>query len=114
MSPLPRDPRLVPDYLRSLKEQMLRRGLRPDETPTMADYEREATRRGLYTPFKTFHDYVTIINSGPPALLSYEHVPTLVDVCQRFVDGAITRLLVMLPPRYFKTELFGRLLTAYY
>jgi len=67
-------------------------------------------RRGLVT-FKTFHDYVRALN---PNLLDYEHVPELVDVGERVVAGELTRVLVMLPPRYFKTETFGRLLSGYY
>lgn len=72
--------------------------------------EQEAARRGL-VQYHTFRDYVAAVN---PGLLDYEHVPQLVDVGNRVVEGLLSRVLVMLPPRYFKTEVFGKLLTAYY
>lgn len=115
MSPLPSDPRLRAAYLKAIEQQLQRRGLKPKaEEPTLTDFERELARRGLVQRHPTFGAFVADINAGPPPLLDYEHVPTLVDVCERFVEGTITRLLVMLPPRYFKTEVFGRLLVAYY
>lgn len=58
----------------------------------------------------TFHDFVGRRN---PDLLRYEHVPRLVSVGQRIADGLLSRVLVLLAPRYFKTEVFGRLLPAY-
>ena len=57
-----------------------------------------------------FHDFVQTIN---PSLLQYEHVPRLVDTAERVVSGEIDRLLVLMPPRYFKSEVFSRLLPAY-
>jgi hypothetical protein len=73
-------------------------------------YEQEASRRGLLI-YPTFRSYVDAVN---PDLLKYEHVPQLVDVGERIVSGLLSRVLVMLPPRYFKSEIFGRLLSAYY
>lgn len=58
----------------------------------------------------TFHDFVHRLN---PSLLTYDHVPMLVGVGQRIVSRELTRVLVLMPPRYFKTEVFGRLLPAY-
>lgn len=60
---------------------------------------------------ETFGAYIERVN---PTLLGFEHVPRLVDVGQRIADGDLLRVLVMLAPQYFKTELFGRLLPAYY
>ena len=57
-----------------------------------------------------FCDFVQTIN---PSLLQYEHVPRLVDTAERVVSGEIDRLLVLMPPRYFKSEVFSRLLPAY-
>lgn len=55
----------------------------------------------------TFDDYVRSVN---PTLLRYEHVSRLVDVAERVVAKEIGNLLVVMPPRYFKTEIFSRLL----
>lgn len=60
---------------------------------------------------RTFRDFVARRN---PTLLHYEHVPRLLAVGERVVSGEIKRLLVLLAPRYFKTEVFSRLLPAYY
>lgn len=59
----------------------------------------------------SFREFVEMRN---PDLLRYEHVPRLVEVADRVVEGKLGRVLVMLPPRYFKSELFSRLLPAYY
>lgn len=58
-----------------------------------------------------FRAYVARHN---PGLLRYEHVPQLCDVVDRLVAGTIMRLMVLLPPRYFKTEIFSRLLSGYF
>ena len=47
-----------------------------------------------------------------PTLLSYAHVPRLVDIGERILAGALKRVIVLMAPRYFKSELFARLLTA--
>lgn len=59
----------------------------------------------------TFLEFVRRRN---PSLLRYEHVPRLCGVLQRVADGAIRRLLVVMPPRYFKSEQVSRLFSAYY
>lgn len=48
------------------------------------------------------------------SLLKYEHVHRLASVAERMMTGLLSRVLVILPPRYFKTEIFSRLLTAAY
>lgn len=58
----------------------------------------------------SFSEFVDALN---PTLLQYEHVPLLVDTANRVVEGEIKRLLVLMPPRYFKSETFSRLLPAY-
>lgn len=67
--------------------------------------------RGHFGSVGSFGDYVERRN---PSLLEYEHVPRLVSVGQRIVDGALDRVLVIMPPRYFKTEIFVRLLGGYF
>ena len=59
----------------------------------------------------SFRAFVAEVN---PTLLQYEHVPRLVSVAQRIVDGELGRVLVFMPPRHFKSEIFSRLLPAYY
>lgn len=63
----------------------------------------------------SFAEFVEEYNRGHSThLLGYEHVPTLVDVAEQVCRGYIDRLLVLMPPRYFKSEIFSRLLPAYY
>jgi predicted phage terminase large subunit-like protein len=38
----------------------------------------------------------------------------LADVCERIVSGELKRVMVFLPPRHSKSEMFSRLLSAYY
>lgn len=59
----------------------------------------------------SFLDFVRLVNSS---LLRYEHISRLVDVGQRIVDGQLKRVMILMPPQYFKTEIFGRLLPAYF
>src|SRR5690606_26959767 len=59
----------------------------------------------------TFEAFIRQVN---PSLLDYEHVPRLVRVGQRVADGELSRVLVFLPPRHYKSETFSRLLPAYY
>lgn len=60
------------------------------------------------------NDFRAFVARRNPSLLDYEHVPRLIDVAERVVRGELGRVLVMLPPRYFKSELFSRLLPAYF
>lgn len=77
-------------------------------------------RRAGATPdaaARTFAEFIRRHNAPGPgqhALLDYEHTPRLVRVAQRVVDGDLKRVLILLPPRYFKSEIFSRLLPAYY
>lgn len=59
----------------------------------------------------SFRAFVEHVN---PTLLAYEHVERLLSVGQRVADGELTRVLVFLAPRHFKSEIFSRLLPAYY
>ena len=70
----------------------------------------EAKKRGLF-PARSFRSFVEQHNQS---LLQYEHVGTLIRVAQRIVDDELKRVLILLPPRYFKSEVFSRLLTAFY
>jgi len=59
---------------------------------------------------RTLLDFVKARN---PTLLQYEHVPRMVDVVQRWIDGVHPRLMLLIGPRYFKTEVAGSLSPAY-
>ena len=60
---------------------------------------------------RPFNDFVKAHNASA---LKFEHIPRLVDVAERVVRGEISRLIVIEPPRYLKSEVFSRLLPAYY
>lgn len=70
----------------------------------------ELERRG-FAAAEPFGRFVARHN---PRLLRFEHVPRLVSAADRLVTGEIRRLLVILPPRYFKSETFSRLLGGYF
>lgn len=65
-------------------------------------------------PVYPFADFVRDHNvGGDVPLIEYEHVrDTLVPVCQRVLDGELKRVIFMLAPRYFKSEVASRLLPA--
>jgi hypothetical protein len=64
--------------------------------------------------FRTFVERYNQPPAGQAPLHTYEHVPRLIDVADRVVRGELRRVLILMPPRYFKSELFSRLLPAYY
>jgi phage terminase large subunit-like protein len=70
----------------------------------------ELERRGIAHP-ESFTQFVARHN---PSLLDFEHVPRMVDCADRVASGEISRLLVILAPRYFKSEVFSRLLPGYF
>lgn len=55
----------------------------------------------------------SLIERVNPTLLNYEHIPKVVNVLQRFADGELTNVMILEPPRYFKTEVASRLFPAY-
>lgn len=71
-------------------------------------------------------DLETFIRRHNPDLLRYEHVPRLVDVLQRVADTftpgyaapksgpTYKRVIILEPPRYFKSEVASRLFHAYF
>lgn len=80
-------------------------------TVTQERIELEAVVREQERRARTFLDFVHTHN---PTLLRYEHVPRLVDVAERIVRGELTRVIIIEPPRYFKSEVFSRMLPAFY
>lgn len=58
-----------------------------------------------------FADFIARVN---PGLLVFEHVPRMAAVLQRVADGKLRRVLIVMPPRYFKSECVSRLFAAYF
>lgn len=96
--------------LNAIAAEIKRRGLKPPAGVVAARAAREIASRGLIV-HKTFRAFVAAMK---PGLLDFEHVPKLVDVVDRLLGGELTRVLVLAPPRYLKSEIFSRLLPAYY
>lgn len=59
-------------------------------------------------------DFAGFIRRRNPSLLKFEHVPRMVRVADRVVAGELKRVMILLPPRYFKTETWSRLLAAHF
>lgn len=64
-------------------------------------------RRGV----GSFADFIARVNLS---LLKYEHVPRMAAVLDRVASGELRRVLIVMPPRYFKSECVSRLFSAYY
>jgi phage terminase large subunit-like protein len=63
----------------------------------------------------TFADFAREYNAGHATnVMDYEHTPALADAAEQVCRGYIDRLMVLMPPRYFKSEIFSRLLPAFY
>lgn len=80
----------------------------PDELVSYVA-ERELIRRGLV--HKNLESILQIVN---PSLLAFEHVPKMLSVAQRILERQLDRVLVLMPPRYFKSEVWSKLLTSAY
>lgn len=96
--------------LRALEEEAARRRLKLPASVRARMYEEEAARRGLLV-YPTFRDFVQARN---PELLQHEYMERQVDLAQRVIDGKIKRLMVFIPTQYGKSEIWSRLLPAYY
>lgn len=44
----------------------------------------------------------------------YDHNECLANVCERIASGELKRVMIFLPPRHSKSEMFSRLFSAYY
>lgn len=69
-----------------------------------------AGERGL-TTYDTFREFVQARN---PSLLQFDHVHYVIPAIEKICTGELTRALVLWPTQYLKSELFSRLLPAYY
>lgn len=59
----------------------------------------------------SLRDFVAFAN---PGFEFYPHCELLADVLERVASGELKRVMVQLPPRHSKSELFSRLFSAYY
>ena len=74
-----------------------------------AQKDRAASRSLGPPPVETFQRFVQRQN---PTLLQYEHVPRLVSVGEKIIAGELDRVMILMPPRYFKSEVYARLLSS--
>ena len=100
----------------SLLAELRRRGKQfPREDKEQLIEEELASRGGLIYP--TFTHFAASMNpriGDRPGIVEYEHVPKLLDVAERVVSGVLKHVMVLISPRYLKSEVFSRLLPAYY
>src|SRR5688572_16635657 len=54
------------------------------------------------------------VNRANPRFVFYPHCELLAKVCERVTSGELKRVMIQLPPRHSKSELFSRLFSAYY
>ena len=76
------------------------RRLRASRRATEADTRRERFRR--------------YAEASTPGILWRRHTVVLADVLQRVADGELKRVIVMMPPRFGKSELVSRLLPGWW
>jgi phage terminase large subunit-like protein len=74
------------------------------------ELEQEAARRGILT-YATFTEFVQARN---PSLLQFEHVRLALPTLEQVAAGELRRVMVLWPTQYHKSELWSRLLPAYY
>jgi predicted phage terminase large subunit-like protein len=60
---------------------------------------------------KSFGDHIAAVY---PAFEFTRHTTRLVEIGQRVADGDLPRLLLMLPPRHYKSTIFSRFLPSYF
>lgn len=71
---------------------------------------RLAEQRGMF-PHETFASFVKARN---PGLMRHDHVKVIARELDRVERGEVLRLLIFLPPRYWKSETVSRLFAPYY
>ena len=59
----------------------------------------------------SYRAFVALAN---PKFAFYQHCDVLADVIERIASGELKRVMVFLPPRHSKSEMFSRLMSAYY
>lgn len=59
-------------------------------------------------------NYVEFVEKANPRFEFYKHCEELAEVCEDIASGKRKRVMIFLPPRHSKSEMFSRLFTAYY
>lgn len=76
------------------------------------DLADQAARPGAAAPYtRSFGDHIAAVY---PAFEFTRHTTRLVEIGQRVADGELPRLLLMLPPRHYKSTIFSRFLPSYF
>lgn len=58
--------------------------------------------------------YRAFVSLANPKFTFYRHCEVLANVIERIANGELKRVMVFLPPRHSKSEMFSRLMSAYY
>ncbi len=77
-------------------------------TPTQKDTLREV----LIRDFRQFIKFAFKIRSGGNFIFQPHH-DLIIDTLQKVIDGKITRLVMVIPPRHSKSELVSVMLSAF-
>lgn len=56
----------------------------------------------------------SFVRVANPRFVFYKHCELLAGICERVTSGELKRVMIQLPPRHSKSELFSRLFSAYY
>ena len=76
------------------------------------DLAAQAASPAAAAPYtRSFGDHIASVY---PAFPFTRHTTRLVEIAQRIADGNLPRLLLMLPPRHFKSTIFSRFLPSYF
>lgn len=101
--------RISPDLrLKIAIEQAVKRKLPLPAVIRAQIFGELAGQRGI-TTLNTFQEFVQTVN---PSLLQFEHVHKAIPTCERIITGELSRVLVLWPTQYHKSEIFSRLLPA--
>jgi hypothetical protein len=95
-----------------VEEEILRRfgDARLSPADRVRRYKEEIARRGLLA-HPTFESFV---RARKPELLDHWYMQKQINVAQRVIDHQLLRLIVLEPTQYGKSEIWSRLLPAYY
>ena len=92
----------------SLTSELLRRPLAQSRRELAAQ---SATIAPPSPYARSFGDHIAAVY---PSFPFTRHTTRLVEIAQRVADGELPRLLLMLPPRHYKSTIFSRFLPSYF
>lgn len=78
----------------------------------LTDIQKLALKHKLSTDFKAFIKFAFKVRSGGK-WISQPHHDIMIDTLQKVIDGDITRLIIVVPPRHSKSELVSIMLPAF-